>query len=67
MVSAIEAWNFYRHETDKHEVLMVMAAYWRENPEPDEEDWFEELGSDEFDLEDFLDEFSDATFELWMR
>ena len=66
-VSAIEALNFYRHEIAKHDVLMVMAAGWRENPEPGEEDWFEELGADEFEVEDFLDEFSDATFELWVR
>ena len=66
-VSAVEALNFYRYEAEKHDILMVVAANWRENPEPGEEDWFEELGPDEFEVNDFLDEFSGATFELWVR
>jgi hypothetical protein len=66
-LSPIEALNFYRHEPEKHDVLMVMAANWRQCPEPGEEDWFEELGPDEFEDEDFLDEFATATLQLWMK
>jgi hypothetical protein len=66
-VSAIEALNFFRHETAKHDVLMVVAAGWRENPEMGEEDWFEELTADEFEDEDFLDQFQTALLQLWMR
>ena len=29
-LSPIEALNFYRYEPEKHGVLMVMAANWRE-------------------------------------
>jgi hypothetical protein len=65
-LTAIEALNFYRHESSKHEFLMVVAAGWREEPELGEEDWFEELGPDEFD-EDFLNNFDGATIQLWMR
>jgi len=66
-ISAIEALNFFRHQTGKHDVLVVMAADWRENPEPSEESWFEELTADEFEDEEFLDEFAEANIQLWMR
>jgi hypothetical protein len=67
LLSPIEALNFYRHELEKHGILMVVAAEWRENPETGEEHWFEELTPDEFEDEGFLDEFSTATIQLWMR
>lgn len=66
-ISAREALDFYEYEAEMHDILMVMAAHWRENPEPGEEDWFEELGVDDFEVEDFLEEFSEATLELWAR
>lgn len=46
---------------------MVVAAGWRTNVGPGEDDWFEELGSEEFEAEDFLQDFSDAEFQLWGR
>jgi len=66
-ISAEEAMRFYKYQADKHEVLMVMAANWREIEEPGEEGWFEELGPDEFEGEDFFIEFSAARLELWPR
>ena len=66
-ISAFDALIFHRNESEKHNVLMVVAKGWRDNPETGEEDWFEELTCDEFDSEDFLLDFQEATFQLWMR
>lgn len=66
-ISTEEALNFHRMEVRKHNILMVMAAHWRECPEQGEEDWFEELTADELDDEDFIEDFRTATLQLWMR
>ena len=46
---------------------MVAASGWRCDPEPGEEDWFEELTADEFEDEDFLEAFAEADIQLWPR
>ena len=66
-ISAKEALDFYRHESAKHDILMVAASGWRCDPEPAEEDWFEELTADEFEDEDFLEVFAEADIQLWPR
>ena len=62
-----QALNFHLNHIDLHDLLMVMATDWRVNPEPGEEDWFEELTADEFEDEDFIADFSDARLQLWVR
>lgn len=66
-ISLEEALDFYRNQAGKHDIIMVAAAGWRVNPEPGEENWFEELTADEFEDEDFLEDFAEADLQLWMR
>jgi len=66
-ISLEEALDFYRNQAGKHDILMVMAGGWRVNPEPCEEDWFEELTADEFEDEDFLEDFAEAAIQLCVR
>lgn len=66
-ISITEAFNFYQNQRHLHEGLVVVAVGWRSNPEHGEEDWYEELGQDEFEAEDFLEDFADAKFQLWLR
>ena len=62
-----EALYFHRRLVERHKVIMVMARYWRIKPIQGEEDWYEELTADELDDEDFLNDFANAEFQLWMR
>jgi hypothetical protein len=66
-ISIDEALDFYRNHKAKHKILMIMAAEWRVCSEPGEEDWFEELTSDEFEDEEFIEDFRDAQFLLCVR
>src|SRR5215469_15073620 len=66
-ISITEALDFYQNQEYLHERMMIVAAGWRSNSEPGEEDWFEELGQEEFEAEDFFDDFADAEFQLWVR
>ena len=66
-VTPAQALSFHQNHPELYDLLMVMAADWRTNPEPGEEDWFEELTADEFDTEDFLTDFSEARLQLWLR
>jgi hypothetical protein len=66
-ISITEALDFHQNQQHLHDVLMVVAAGWRSNSEAEEEDWFEELCPDELEDEDFLDDFADAQFQLWVR
>jgi hypothetical protein len=66
-ITPAQALSFHQNHPELHDLLMVMAADWRTNPEPGEEDWFEELTADEFDTEDFLTDFSEARLQLWLR
>jgi hypothetical protein len=66
-ISIQEALHFYTYQSHLHDILMVMATGWLTNPEPREEFWFLELGPDEFEEEDFLEDFADADFEIWVR
>ena len=45
-ISITEALDFHQNQQHLHDVLMVVAAGWRSNPEAGEEDWFEELCPD---------------------
>jgi hypothetical protein len=66
-ISPEEALHFHLREPEKHAVLMVVAADWLTNPEPDEEDWFLELTEDELGSEDFLEDFREARLQFWAR
>jgi hypothetical protein len=66
-ISVREALDFYQRQRHWHGILMVVGAGWRLEMEPGEEDWFEELGPEEFEDEDFLEEFADAELQLWTR
>ncbi|HZY62693.1 MAG TPA: hypothetical protein VFE38_09215 [Edaphobacter sp.] len=66
-ISIKEALDFHENQQHLHDVLMVVAAGWRSNIEAGEEDWFEELGAEEFEAEDFLEDFAEAKFQLWVR
>ena len=68
-LTPLEALDFYFLQADLHDDFMVVAAAWRLNPEPGEEDWFEELTADEFEQEkeEYLEQFKNAAFQIWSR
>ena len=66
-ISVFDALHFHYSEQSKHDILCVMAAYWRIDVMEGEEDWYEELTADEFEDEDFLEDFAKAEFLLCMR
>ncbi len=66
-VTPAQALSFHQNHPELYDLLMVMAADWRTNPESGEGDWFEELTSDEFDDEDFQIHFAEARLQLWLR
>ena len=66
-ISIYDALRFHNQQRGKPQNLLVMARYWRTNVMDAEEDWYEELTADELEDENFLQEFADAEFQLWLR
>lgn len=66
-VTAEQALYFHHRLGHLHHMYMVMAANWRTNELDAESGWFEELTADELESEDFLDDFAEATLQLWSR
>ncbi len=61
-VTAREALLLHRRGLLDGQPFLLMAKDWRVDPEDDD---YEELTCDELDDPDFLEDFAQATLELW--
>ena len=61
-VTVREALNLHRRGLLDGQPFLLMAKDWRVDPEDND---YEELTYDELDAPDFLEDFAEATLELW--